>query len=112
MNNNDPTPARPHWLERCTYAAYLGSGLLALALALLALGSGRHVLLLHAALSLAAALLFRARLVIVGQLAACAEEDDAPGARYIADGETTSSAGRDRGDAALECRRDLAHADP
>ena len=112
MNNNDPTPARPHWLERCTYAAYLGSGLLALALAMLALGSGRHVLLVHAALSLAAALLFRARLVIAGQLAACAEEDDAPRERYFANGETTRSAGRDRGDAALECRRDLAHAEP
>jgi hypothetical protein len=71
----DRSPSRT---GRCVYAAYLGSGVLALALVLLACGSGRYVLLVHAALALVAALLFRARLLLDGQLDACANEDDAP----------------------------------
>ena len=114
MTNNDPPPSRPHWLERCIYAAYLGSGLLALAMPLLAFGSGRLVLLVHAALSLVAALLFRARLIIDGQLAACADEDDAPIARFhaMATGHPNETTTLVAHSLELESRRGTPHFDP
>jgi hypothetical protein len=111
MNHNDPAPPRPRRLERCFYAAYLGSGLLALAMTLLALGSGQLVLLVHATLSLVAALLFRARLVLDGQLAACAEEDDVPEERHGAGGAPDSATDHHHGHAAPEYPRDLARAE-
>ncbi len=67
---------------RCTYAAFLGSGLIAVGFLAAACGEGRPIFLLHAALSAAAALLFRARLALTGQLQACTEESDHPVARH------------------------------
>jgi len=114
MNHNAPAPPRPSRLERCIYAAYLGSGLLALAMTLLAFGSGQLVLLVHAALSLIAALLFRARLVLDGQLAACAEEDDAPAARFhaMATGRQNEAATLAARSLELESRRGTPRFDP
>ena len=114
MHESTHTDRRPSWIERCTYAAYLGSGLLALALAMLSFGSGQFVFLLHATLALVAALLFRARLIIGRQLAACAEEDDAPAARFhsLATGrqnETATLAARSR---ELESLRGTPRFDP
>ncbi len=68
----------------CTYAAFLGSGLFAVAFTAAACGEGRPILLLHAALFAAAALLFRARLALTGQLKPCTEESDNPVARHRA----------------------------
>ncbi len=47
-----------------------------------ACGDQEPLLLLHASLAAAAAFLFRARLQLTGQLAACAAEDDSPHACF------------------------------
>jgi len=111
MPESAHTDRCPSWSERCIYAAYLGSGLLALALALLACGSGRFILLLLAALALVASLFFRARLILDGQLTACAEENDTPEARHQP-GLPEAPGAHGGHHAGLEYHRDMAHAEP
>ncbi len=63
---------------RCTYAAHLGAGLIALGFAALACGEAQPGLLIHVALAVLSSALFRARLIATGQLHACANEDATP----------------------------------
>ncbi len=71
-------PPAPSVFARCSYAAHLGSGVLALAFTALACGEGQPLLLLHALLAAITSVLFRAALVESGQLAACTGEDTTP----------------------------------
>ncbi len=82
MSASAPVHQAPSVRSRCAYAAYLGTGLLALAFLALACGEGHPLLLLHATLAGIASALLRAHLAETGQLAACAEEDDAPAAHH------------------------------
>ncbi|MBK8477182.1 MAG: hypothetical protein IPL39_13065 [Opitutaceae bacterium] len=68
----------PSVAARCSYAAHLGSAVLALAFTALACGAGQPLLLLHALLAATASALFRAALAESGQLTACTEEDTTP----------------------------------
>ncbi len=94
------TPAHPPTvLTRCTYAAYLGASVLALAFTALACGEGQPLLLLHTLLAATAAALFRAALAESGQLAACTQEDVTPVAYHSIPSGTLA-----RGSAALRRR--------
>jgi len=73
-----PLPPPVSCGARCAYAAYLGSGALAVILLLLACGEGQPQLAAGAVLAAVSALLLRAQLASAGVLAACAEEDDTP----------------------------------
>lgn len=114
MSANIPLHAPPTARSRCAYAAYLGTGLLALAFAALACGEGQPLLLVHSALAGTVAALLRAHLAGTGQLAACAEEDDTPVARLP--GRSTFGERRAaallRRSAALEERRGTPRFDP